>query len=135
MPNYGLVVTPTYNPMSFDDYVKPFKMYSDAYEKMADAYDQLELEAGQWEKLRDNAQDQEQWNVANKYLTDLRDAAEDLATNGLNLNTRGKVSNLRGRYSKEILPITEEWNRRLEDIKSEDDLIAKDPSIVIAKST
>lgn len=112
MPNYGLVVTPTYNPMSFDDYVKPFKMYSDAYEKMADAYDQLELEAGQWEKLRDNAQDQEQWNVANKYLTDLRDAAEDLATNGLNLNTRGKVSNLRGRYSKEIKPIEEAFNYR-----------------------
>lgn len=134
MPNYGLVVTPTYNPMSFEEYAKPFQLYSEAYNKMADAYDQLELEAGQWEKLRDNAQDQEQWNIANKYLTDLRDAAEDLATNGLNLNTRGKVSNLRGRYSKEILPITEAWNRRLEDIKSEDDLIAKDPSIVIAKS-
>lgn len=133
MPNYGLVVTPTYNPMSFEEYAKPFQLYSEAYNKMADAYDQLELEAGQWEKLRDNAQDQEQWNVANKYLTDLRDAAEDLATNGLNLNTRGKVSNLRGRYSKEIVPISDAWSRREKERELQTQMRLQHPDIMFER--
>ena len=45
MPNYGLVINSTYNPMSFADYAAPFEKYASVYKEMADTYDALEMEA------------------------------------------------------------------------------------------
>lgn len=112
MPNYGLVINYEYNPMSFDEYVKPFQEYAKVYNQMADAYDSMEMEAGQWEKLAHSTKDAAQYAQYKKYADDLRAAASDLAVNGLSTKTRGSVSNLRKRYSSEIVPISEAWNYR-----------------------
>ena len=37
MPNFGLVVTPTFNPMSYEQYVQPFKDYAEIYNKISKA--------------------------------------------------------------------------------------------------
>lgn len=114
MPNYGLVVNPQYNPMSYDDYAKPFEQYAKVYEQMADKYDALETTASDMEKLALNAADAEQYAIYMKYANDLRAAASDLANNGLSTKTRGTVSNLMQRYMKEIKPISTAWDRRQE---------------------
>ena len=36
MPNYSLVVTPQYNPMSYEQYIAPFREYAGVYNQMAD---------------------------------------------------------------------------------------------------
>lgn len=134
MPNYGLVVTPTYDPMSYEQYVAPFKDYAQVYNQMADAYDALEMEANQWEKLAGNDKDAPQYQQYLNYANSLRDAANKLATQGLNPKTRAAVSQARQRYAKEIKPIADAYQLRLDDIKAEDALLAKDPSLVLAQS-
>lgn len=112
MPNFGLVIDSTYNPMSFEQYSAPFEKYAKVYNEMADAFDTLEMEANKWEKLASSSQDQAQYEQYKKYARDLRAAANDLAENGLSTKTRGLVSSLRGRYASEIQPIEDAYNYR-----------------------
>lgn len=112
MPNYGLVINSEYKPMSFEQYAAPFEKYAQVYNQMADTYDAMEIEAGQWEKLAHSTKDAAQYAQYKKYADDLRAAASDLADNGLSTRTRGSVSNLRKRYSNEIVPISEAWDYR-----------------------
>lgn len=137
MPNYGLVVTPEYKPMSYEQYVQPFKDYAQVYNTMADSYDALEMEANQWEKLANSAVDAPQYAQYKKYADDLHAAAADLATNGLTNKTRSALSQLRKRYAGEIKPIedaytyrqklAEEWRKQN---PTGDILLSEDPSQV-----
>ena len=134
MPNYGLVVTPTYNPMSYEQYIQPFKDYAQVYNATVDQIDALEMEANQWERLADSDIDAPQYQQYKSYADDLRKYANEIATQGLSSRTRAGLSRMRQRYAKEIKPIEDAFNRRQEAIKSEDALLAKDPSFVLAGS-
>lgn len=113
MPNFGLVINSTYNPMSFEQYAAPFEKYAQVYNQMADTYDALEVEANQWEKLA-NEQDKSSnaYKTYQKYAADIRAAANDLAENGLSTKTRSSISELKRRYASEIKPIEELYNYR-----------------------
>lgn len=133
MPNYGLVIDAKYNPMSYADYAKPFEDYSKAYSAMTDAFDSLELEANQWEKLANSSKDAAQYAQYKKYADDLRNAAQSLADNGLSVKTRGQISNLRQRYSKEIKPIADAYALREEEQKLQRQAKIQNPTIMFSR--
>lgn len=129
MPNYGLVVTPQYNPMNYEQYARPFEQYAQVYNQMADAFDALEMEANQWEKLANSEIDYPQYQQYRKYADDLRAAANALSEHGLNPKTRGMVSNMRKRYAGEIKPIADAYTLREEERKAQRDARMKNPYI------
>lgn len=129
MPNFGLVVTPTFNPMSYEQYVQPFKDYAEVYNKISDSYDALEMEAGKWEKLANSTTDAAQYQQYKRYAEDLRLAASDLAENGLSHKTRSTLSTLRSRYTKEIKPISDAYTLREEERKAQRDARMKNPYV------
>ena len=133
MPNYGLVVTPQYNPMSYEQYAKPFEDYAKVYNQMADTYDALEMEANQWEKLAQNAKDAPQYQQYKRYADDLRNAASDLADNGLSVKTRGTLSRLRKRYANEIKPIADAYALREEEMKLQRQARLTHPDIMFSR--
>ena len=112
MPNYGLVVTPTYNPMSYEQYIQPFKDYAQVYNATVDQIDALEMEANQWERLADSDIDAPQYQQYKSYADDLRKYANEIATQGLSSRTRAGLSRMRQRYAKEIKPIEDAFNYR-----------------------
>ena len=130
MPNYGLVINSTYNPMSYEQYVAPFREYAQVYNQMADAYDALEVEANQWERLAKSQKDQDAYKIYQKYANDLRSAANDLAENGLSTKTRGTISQMKRRYSSEIKPMEDAYNYIQEKIKIQEQIKAKNPNII-----
>lgn len=133
MPNFGLVVNSTYNPMSFEQYAAPFEKYAQVYGQMADAFDTLEMEANKWEKLASSSQDQTQYEQYKKYAKDLKAAANDLAENGLSTKTRGLVSSLRGRYASEIQPIEEAYNLREKERELQRQALLQNPDIMFSR--
>lgn len=133
MPNFGLVINSTYNPMSFEQYAAPFEKYASVYKEMADTYDALEMEANQWEKLASSSQDQAQYKQYKDYAKDLRAAANDLAENGLSTKTRGLVSSLRGRYASEIQPIEEAYNLREKERELQRQALLQNPDIMFSR--
>lgn len=112
MPNFGLVINSTYNPMSFEQYAAPFEKYAQVYGQMADAFDTLEMEANKWEKLAQESGSENSYKQYTTYAKELRQAAQDLAENGLTNKTRGTLSNLRNKYASIILPIEEKYEYR-----------------------
>lgn len=112
MPNFGLVVDASYDPISYEQYVAPFKEYMTMYDKVADQYDALEMEANKWEKLAQESGSQNSYKQYTTYAKELRQAAQDLAENGLTNTTRSTLSNLRNKYANIILPIEEKYNYR-----------------------
>ena len=133
MPNYGLVVTPQYNPMSYEQYAKPFEQYSQVYNQMADDYDTLEMEANQWEKLANSDIDAPQYQQYKRYANDLRDAANALVEHGLNPKTRGIVSQMRKRYAGEIKPISDAYALREEERKMQKQAQLQHPDIMFSR--
>lgn len=133
MPNFGLVINSTYNPMSFEQYAAPFEKYAQVYGQMADAFDTLEMEANKWEKLASSSQDQAQYEQYKNYAKDLRAAANDLAENGLSTKTRGLVSSLRGRYASEIQPIEEAYNLREKERELQRQALLQNPDIMFSR--
>ena len=130
MPNYGLVVTPQYNPMSYEQYIQPFKDYAQVYNATADQIDALEMEANQWERLADSDIDAPQYQQYKSYADDLRNYANEIATQGLSSKTRAGLSRMRQRYAKEIKPIEDAYNRREEEIKFQREARLKDPDVI-----
>ena len=112
MPNYGLIIDSTYNPMSFEQYAAPFDKYAKVYNEMADQYDALEMEANKWEKLAQESGSEESYKQYTTYAEELRQAAQDLAENGLTNKTRGTLSSLRNKYASVISPIEEKYEYR-----------------------
>lgn len=133
MPNYGLVINSTYNPMSFADYAAPFEKYASVYKEMADTYDALEMEANQWEKLANSTQDAAQYQQYKKYANDLRIAANDLAENGLSTKTRSSISNLKRRYASEIKPIADAWDLREKEREWQRNARLQNPTIMFSR--
>lgn len=133
MPNFGLVINSTYNPMSFEQYAAPFEKYAEVYNKMADTYDALEMEANQWEKLANSTQDAKQYEQYKQYASDLRAAANDLAENGLSTKTRGAVSNLKRRYAAEIKPIEDAYTLREKERELQRQAIMQNPDIIFSR--
>ena len=129
MPNYGLVVTPEYSPMTYQEYAAPFEKYAEVYNQMADQYDALEMEASKWEKLANSTIDQAEYKQYQAYANSLRQVADELATTGLSTKTRGAVSDMKRRFAAEILPIEQAWNLREEERKLQKEAMLRNPYI------
>lgn len=130
MPNYGLVIDSTYNPISYEQYVAPFIQYAEVYNKIADQYDALEMEVNKWEKLANDATTIEEYRQYQSYANKIKAAADDLAENGLSSRTRSTLSQLRGDYAKIIQPISDAWDIREKERELQRQALISNPDIM-----
>lgn len=112
MANFSLVVDSTFQPFSFERYIQPYQIYDQAYREVEDNLSDLEMEAGQWDKLANETTDPETHATYRKYADDLRKQADKLSKYGLNPQSRRGMLNMRRRFSSEIVPIVKAYERR-----------------------
>lgn len=112
MANYSLVIDSTFQPFSFERYIQPYQIYDQAYREVEDNLSDLEMEAGQWDKLANETTDSETHATYRKYADDLRRQADKLSKYGLNPQSRRGMLNMRRRFSSEIVPIVKAYERR-----------------------
>jgi len=89
MANY-FVIDSTFNPYSFDELVKPYQMYGQAYreqEAMLDAAREKEFSPDSL----DQVQDAIAYNMYNNASNSLRAASDELATRGLSSDLRSRI--------------------------------------------
>ena len=103
--NVDFTINSYYQPMSMQEMMTPLVMYKDAYEKSEAAYEDLSSKADTFKylakKLEDNP-DSEAAKIYKGYADELSKQAEDLARNGLSMNNRRALTNLKRRYQGEI---------------------------------
>lgn len=118
MPNYSLLINSEFKPYSFDELVKPFQMYAQAYNDVDSAYNTLGTNAGALESVLNQERDKAAWGQYNAYMQGLNDAATELATKGLSPAARTQVGNLTKQYAQNIVPIqkaAETWQKQIEE--------------------
>lgn len=107
-----------FNPVTFDEMLKPHQMYTEAYNQQQGVVNDLDTKASVWEKLAASEKDKATYDKYKEYENTLRTKAEEMSKYGLTPNTRKAVGDLRVQYAKDIVPI-EQANIQLEKIKEE----------------
>lgn len=130
MANYSLVVNSKFQPFSFDRYLQPYQIYGQNYKGIEEQYTDLSTKAGIWDGLANERTDPYTYKMYKTYANDLENQASQLASEGLNAVSRKNMLNMRARYSKEIIPIEQAYNRRSKLAEEQRKLRAANPSIM-----
>ena len=127
MPNYSLIINSSFKPFSYQEMLAPVMQATQAHQELESAYSELETKANIWDKMASETSDPKAHSIYQKYADDLSEQAGELAKNGLSLSSRQALLNMKNRYTKEITPIEEAFNRRRDDIKAQKEMMQKDP--------
>lgn len=127
MANYSLVINSQFKPFSYQEMLAPVMQATQAHQELESAYSELETKANIWDKMASETSDPKAHSIYQKYADDLSEQAGELAKNGLSLSSRQALLNMKNRYTKEITPIEEAFNRRKDDIKAQKEMMQKDP--------
>lgn len=134
MANYSLVVNSKFQPFSFDRYLQPYQIYGQNYKEIEEQYTDLSTKAGIWDGLANEQTDPYTYKMYKTYANDLENQASQLASEGLNAVSRKNMLNMRARYSKEIIPIEQAYNRRSKLAEEQRKLRAANPSIMFDRN-
>ena len=99
----SIVVTPKYNPFTFDELYKPLAETTKMQMALEDQYNAMEMEAAKLDYLQNS--DPEAYAVVKNYKDTLRGLAGELASNGLTPQSRQGVYDMRKMYSSDVEPI------------------------------
>ena len=86
--NYGLVVDSRFKARSFDDLIKPLAMYTQEYNALEQGINELDTKASIWENMANEQTDKNAYSIYKNYADDLRNAADQLASQGLSKMSR-----------------------------------------------
>ena len=135
MANYSLMISSSFNPYSLQELLPIYQANAQAQYQAEEAFSQLQMKADQWEKLANNAQDADVYNIYKAYSNQLKAAADDILNNGINTASRRNLMNMRAQYASNIIPIEEAYNKRQQQAQvlwqarlQDPTLIAQDPS-------
>ena len=131
--NYGLVVDSRFKARSFDDLIKPLAMYTQEYNALEQGINELDTKASIWENMANEQTDKNAYKMYKNYADDLRNAADQLASQGLSKMSRPALMNLKSRYSKEIVPIEQAYNTRQKQAEEQQKALLQDPTLLLSR--
>ena len=101
--NYDFVVDSNFQPLTMQEMLVPFTAYKDAYEKSEESFNELTDKADKFKYLSETLPEgSKARQLYEGYATELNKQATDLAQNGLSMNNRRALTNLKRRYQGEI---------------------------------
>lgn len=112
MANYSLILDAKFKPFSYQEMVTPVLEATKAHQALEDMHGGLSYKANIWEEMANEQTDPYAYSLYKKYADDLTDRADQLMQYGLNPASRRDMLDMKARYSKEILPIENAYNRR-----------------------
>ena len=127
MSNYNLIVSSRFKPFSFQELLQPALMATEAHEKRQEQYDKLIEDSSKWgEQLDPSSQAYGMWK---SFQDEITQAADSLSSQGLTINNRKALSNVRKSYGEKIKAIEEADKRMQAQATLRQQMYAKDNSI------
>lgn len=124
-----ITLNSTFKPFSFEDYIKPYQIYGEAYKEMENQYTDLSDKATILENLANSTQDQAEYQKYKSWSDDLKAQADQLATQGLSPSLRRSLMTMRNRYKSEINPMETAYQRRAALAEEQRLATLKDPTL------
>lgn len=123
-------ITSRFNPFTYDELVRPLEQATQYHRELEDQYTDLATKANVWENLANEQTDPIAYNTYKAYSQDLNNQAEQLAKVGLTPTSRQNLLNMRSRYSSDIVPIEQAYNRRQGLIDEQRKAMLQNPSLM-----
>ena len=130
MGSLNIVNNAKFNPFSFDDFLKPIMMADQEHKSLEEAMATLDTNAATLEQALNEQTDSRAHGLYKSYRGDLENHVEQLASSGLNVNTRRGLLGLKRRYASDISPIQEAVKRRIELGEAQRQALEKDGSLL-----
>lgn len=130
MAGYSTIINSKFEPISFERYLKPYQMYAEEYISQEDALSELANKASIWEDMANEQTDPYAYSVYKKYSEDLNNAAEQLASQGLSPISRQNMLKMKQRYSSDIIPIEQAYQRRQSLVDEQRKLSSQDNTMM-----
>ena len=133
--NYSYVADSSFRPFTFDEMIKPLALYGTAYKEVEN--DLVNLSKADKFKYLDStiSPDDPARQIYDNYASELKTYADDLAANGLTINNRKGILNLKARYAGEIGQLFDAEAKREEEMKLRNALRAKGINMLYANYT
>lgn len=133
MANYSLVVNSKFRPYSFDELVKPYAIYGQAYDEQQNQLSDLAVKSNVWKGLANEQTDPTAYKMYKTYADDLETRVGMLAKEGLTPASRKSMLDMKTRYSSEITPLENAWKARDEQRKMQEQLQTQDPTLLLSR--
>lgn len=97
---------PWFKPRSFEEIMAPIKIYSEAYEKASENYDNLIAQTEMWKDKANQERNPEAYQMYKQYSDELQKWSDDFAR-GMNMTNRSALMGLKKGYTQSIVPIAQ----------------------------
>ena len=134
MANYSLVINSKFQPFSFERYIQPYQMYGEAYKEIENQYGELATKANVWDEIANEQTDPYAYKMYKTYSNDLEEQAGQLAREGLTPASRQNMLRMKQRYSSDIVPIEQAYQRRQELVDEQRKLLTQDNTLMFDKN-
>jgi len=136
MANYSIIANSTFQPFTYQELMAPVQRMSDVHDLVAAQYDALSSQADILEAMgaNDVDRDSKAYSQYKAYSDSLRNEADALNKYGLQLDSKGRMLELRSRYNKEIQPIKTAYEKRTAEAKEQQDAWMKNPSLMFTRT-
>lgn len=123
-----------YDPLSYDEMMKPVSEANTAYNSALDSYETLNADAATLKNyISDNDEDKKAKTMYDDYMTLLNNLQNDVYENGITSSTRKNLANVRNAYASDIARIQTAVSKRQEASKAYHDALDKDATLVVGK--
>ena len=135
MANFSLVANSTFQPFSYQELAAPIIHQQQYLENLNEQYDKMSSQADVLEAMGKNDRDKNSgtYERYKSYSDSLREEADNLYRYGLQADSRMRLSDLRRRYSQEIVPIQNAWNKREQEADMQLKARMQNPTIMFTR--
>lgn len=108
----AVILNTKFDPFSYEELVRPAMEMTLAHQEVEQGLAELESQAAEWETKANRETDPIAHSRYMNYARDLKMQAHNLATRGLNAQSRKQLYNMSSRYNQDIKPISEAFEQR-----------------------
>lgn len=119
-----------FKPFSYQELLAPLQQSTEAQQSVEEGLGELDAKASIWESMASEQRDPESYQRYKNYSDQLRSEANLLAEQGLTPQSRQNLLKMRQRYSSQIVPIEQSYNRRRELINEKTQAVLRDPTLL-----
>ena len=130
MARYIVTSGTPYDPLSYDEIMKPVALAQEAHDKVVTDIDTMAMKAGEVGSLIDEYSPRYK-QLYDTYKQEEQRFLNDILSNGVSSSSVRELSNLRRRFSDTTSKINAAITRKAAVIKDQEDRKAKDPTLLI----
>ena len=130
MAGNTLTIGARFKPMSYAEMIAPIQGANIEYKTQQEELDKLTQASSVWENMANKETDRLAYQKYTNYATELKQSADALASQGLTPNTRKAISQMKGKYQSDIVPIEQAYKQRAQMAEQYNKALMQNPTLM-----